>query len=155
MEQLKNGFYETKVIVTPTEASKIERQTIDQADSDHWINERRKRITVQQSEVKQILYSRFNGNTATNYGTEHEDTARQLYVTYMKANGHCNLTVDRCGLFVSLDNPWLASTPDGLVNDPCDNASQSLGLVEIKNPYAARNLTLDEAMKSPTFLFRM
>ena len=80
-----------------------------------------------------------------------EERACQQYKTYMKQTGHPDLTTDVCGLFVSLDNPWLAGTPDGLVNDPNDDTSKSLGLVEIKNPYSARNLTLEEAMKTPTF----
>ena len=61
---------------------------------------------------------------------------RQLYGTYLRQNGHPDLKVENCGLFISLDNPWLAGTPDG--------TSQPLGLVEIKkkNPYPARSPTL-------------
>ena len=41
---------------------------------------------------------------------------------------------DRCGLFIPVHDPWLAGTPDGVVDDLDDDTSQSLGLVEIKNP---------------------
>lgn len=164
LDRLKTGFYETKVVVTPEEVKAIERQTLDQADNEQWFNERRKRITASMSggiakmratskrskKVQQLLYNIFRGNTATRYGSEKEDETRQQYITYMKQNGHPNLTVEACGLFVSLENPWLAGTPDGLVHDPSDDSSQPLGLVEIKNPYSARNLTLGEAIKSPT-----
>lgn len=68
----------------------------------------------------------------------------------MKQNGHPNLEVEVCGLFVSQENPWLAGTPDGLVHDP--DTAKPLGLIEIKNPYSARQLTLTEAMKTPTCL---
>lgn len=46
LEQMKNGFYETKVVITPEEARTIERQTLDQAENEQWANERRKRITA-------------------------------------------------------------------------------------------------------------
>ena len=42
----------------------------------------------------------------------------QQYTAYQKANGHPDLTVTKCGLFVSLNNHWLAATPDGSVHDP-------------------------------------
>lgn len=162
LEELKNGFYKTKVVVTSEEAKTIERQTVDQADNELWINERRKRITASRvggiakmrattkrsKKVQQLLYNTFRGNAATRYGTENEDTARQQYIIYMKQNGHPNLDVEACGLFVSLDNPWLAGTPDGLVHGSSDNSS---GLVEIKNPYSIRDLTLSEAVKKPAF----
>ncbi len=41
-----------------------------------------------------------------------------------------NLHVEKCGLFVSLEIPWLAASPNGLVHDPA--VSHPLGLVEIK-----------------------
>lgn len=111
LEQLKKGFYDTKVVVTPEEAKAIERQTLDQAENEQWINERRKRITAsiaggiakmrattkQSNKVQQLLYSRFKGNAATHYGAEKEETTRQQYITYMKQNGHSNLNVEVCG----------------------------------------------------------
>lgn len=129
------------------------------------MSERRKRITAsmvgsiakmrsttkKSKKVANLLYSRFRGNAATRYGNQMEDTARQLYETYQRQNGHPGLKVDECGLFISLDNPWLAGTPDGVVHDPSDDTSQPLGLVEIKNPYAARSQTLMEATKKSTF----
>ena len=93
LEKLKTGFYETKVILTPDEAREIERETVDQADHEQWINERRKRITAsvagsiakmrattkRSNKVKQLLYNTFRGNAATNYGSEKEDVTRQQY----------------------------------------------------------------------------
>ena len=132
LEQLKKGYYTTKVEVTPEQAKAIERDTTSQADNDQWITERRKRITAsvvgsiakmraktkRGNKVKQLLYSNFRGNAATRYGSGKEETARQQYVTHMRNNGHPNLTVELCGLFISVETPWLAGTPDGLVHDP-------------------------------------
>ena len=87
LKQLKDGFYETKVVVTPEEAKAIEEQTSDQADNEQWMMERRKRITASNSggiakmrattkrgkKVQQLLYSSFRGNAATRYGSEKED----------------------------------------------------------------------------------
>ena len=75
-----------------------------------------------------------------------EDTAKREYQTYQQQHGHPDLTVDNSGLFISLDDPWLAATPDGLVNDPSDT-THPMGLVEIKNPHSARSQTLTEASK--------
>ena len=44
LDQLKSSFYETKVVITSEEAKKIEQQTRDQADSNEWKSEIRKRI---------------------------------------------------------------------------------------------------------------
>ena len=61
------------------------------------------------------------------------------------------MTVEKCGLFISIENPWLAGTPDALVCDFADDCSQSLGLVEIKNPYSTQCMTLSEAVKKSSF----
>ncbi len=104
-----------------------------------------------QQKVQSLLYSNFKGNKATHYGTAKEQETRQEYITYQQRNGHPDLSVETCGLFISLTTPWLAASPDGTVYDPKD-ASQVLGLVEIKNPpYSMRDKTLDEACKTSTF----
>ena len=46
LEQLKTGFYQTKVVVTKDEAKVIEINTRNQANSMQWLVERRKRLTA-------------------------------------------------------------------------------------------------------------
>jgi len=53
------------------------------------------------------------------------------------------LRTSKVGLVVSVENPWLAASPDNKVHD--SNALQPLGVVEYKNPYAVRDLSLHEA----------
>lgn len=100
-----------------------------------------------------MLYSTFKGNSATCYGSEMEDKTREQYQTHQQRSSHPDTTVEDCGLFVSQHHPWLAATPDGLVNNPSDN-SQHLGLIEIKNPYSARQKTLLEACTGPGFCLK-
>ena len=45
-----------------------------------------------------------------------------------------------------LNNHWLAATPDRSVHDPTDP-----GILEIKNPYSARDKTLAEASTTSGF----
>ena len=139
-EQLKMGFYETKMVVTPETVNCIERHTLDQADNELWMVERRKRITASKvgsiskmrqmtkrsKKVEVILYSNFRGSVATRYGLDKEETTRHQYKTYITQNGHLNLNIEVCGLFVSLKNPWLAASPYGLVYD--HNAAHPYGL---------------------------
>ena len=161
--ELKDSYYSTKVVVSKEEAQDIEMDTREQSYSDLWKAERLKRITASKvgtiakmlkktkraNTVKQMLYTTFRGNEATRYGTRMEDTTRQDYVAYQRERGHPNLTISKAGLVVSLDNPWLAASPDDRVTDPDD--PQPLGLVEYKNPFAARQLTLSEACDMSTF----
>ena len=46
LEELKSGYYETKVIISEEEASAIERETREQHGSELWRTERKKRITA-------------------------------------------------------------------------------------------------------------
>ncbi len=131
----------------------IQEQTKDQANSSTWIGERRNRLTASTAgsivkmrattkkgkKVENLLYSKFKGNTATYYGQVLEERAKKEYQTFQLQHGHLGLKVECCGLFVSLENPWLAATPDGLVADP-SHTTDPFGLLEIKNPYSIRKL---------------
>ena len=54
-----------------------------------------------------------------------------------------------CGLYVSLNNPWLAASPDVCVYQ--SNPSQILGLVEFKNPLSLSDKTISKADSCKTF----
>ena len=105
-----------------------------------------KSVTKKSKKVESLLYSKFHGNRATMYGIEKEMEARNDYVKYQQTNGHPCLKTECVGLVVSTKNPWLAASPDDEVYD--SSAKSPLGLVEYKNPYSARNMTLTQACNS-------
>ena len=96
LEALKSTFYETKVVFTSEATRELEQTTRNQSDSDQWRSERRKRITASNTgaiakmrattkrskKVQELLYSGFKGNKVTTYGSEKEEIARQVYITY-------------------------------------------------------------------------
>ncbi len=152
------------MVLTCEAAKELEQTTRNQSDSDQWRSERRKRITASNigviakmrsttkmsKKVLELLYTGFKGNKATTYGSEKEGIARQEYITYPPQNNHPDLVVHDCGLFVSKDSNWLAATPDGLVDDPSDSIHPT-GLLEIKNPYTAKDKDLTEACMTSSF----
>ena len=111
--------------------------------------------TKRNKKVENLLYTKFRGNAATRYGSGMEDKTIEEYVSYQQMHGHPNIKVHRYGLFIPVHDPWLAGTPDGVVDDLDDDTSQSLGLVEIKNPYTARDQTLLEAAQKSTFCLKL
>ena len=114
----------------------------------------KKRSTTRKSKkVENLLCTKFRGNAATRYGSAMEDTAIHEYETYQQQNGHPGLKVDNCGLFVSLNDPWLAGTPGGVVKDPSGNASQPLGLVEIKKSICSTRSHVDGGHTKVYILF--
>ena len=74
-----------------------------------------------------------------------EDVNRIEYLKLKQAISP-DFSIANSGLVVSVANPWLAASPDGLVYDPKANPPQ--GLVEFKNPYSVREKTLEEAATS-------
>lgn len=163
--ELKDSFYKTKVVLTPEEAKDLEVQTQNQADSELWIQERKKRITAsnvggickmmkktkRSKKVEALLYSRFKGNIATQYGRQREESSRQKYIAYQHTHGHPNLSTQATGLVVSPHAPWLGASPDDRVLDP-DSAIPH-GLAEYKNPYTAREFSISEACEKLTSFY--
>ena len=156
LQELVQTFYRTNVFVTKDEACEIERSTKSQSDSAMWMEERKKRVTASKvggiakmrpgtkraKKVEDMLYTRFSGSAATRYGVLMEEETRKQYVTYQQQHGHPGLQTEQAGLCISCSNPWLAASPDGIVHDP--NSQPATGLLEIKNPYSARNDTIQE-----------
>ena len=77
---------------------------------------------------------------ASEWGKSHEDTARSCHINEkMTAHGN-SYKVVITGIHVCMNKPWLAASPDGLVEDPSKPPEQRHDLLEIKCPYSARML---------------
>ena len=50
---------------------------------------------------------------------------------------------------MSLIDPWLSASPDGIIYDPIN--PERIGIVEIKRPYKMREKTFAEACQMATF----
>ena len=72
-----------------------------------------------------------------------EEISRKQYLAYQQQMGNPKFTTQRVGLVISVDNPWIAASPDDRAIDSL--AAQSRGIVEYKNPFSVRDLTLPEA----------
>jgi putative phage-type endonuclease len=72
----------------------------------------------------------FQGNTATQWGTDNEARARADY------EADTGLWVDDVGLIVHPEHDWLAASPDGLIEDD--------GYLEIKCPYSGETKSKPE-----------
>lgn len=143
LASLCSDYYTRNVTVTEEKRKEIEEQTRLQVECPRWTRERRLRITASNAKkvarrrdstpsanlVRQLLYSSTFSSEATDWGSVKESVARD---EYEKVTG---LSVAPCGLFVDLQNPFLAASPDGIVhNEPNDPY-----IVEIKAPFNARH----------------
>ena len=154
------SYYSAHVKVTEAAVTKITVNTTGQGGDNSnvlWHEERRKRLTASNvgkiakrrattkvgPTVQQLLNAKFQGNSATNWGNFREEDSNKEYLKIKKESSP-NISTSTCGLVVSISNPWLGASPDRLVHDPASDPPN--GLVEFKNPYTARNMTLDEAV---------
>jgi len=126
---------------------KIERETRDQNECELWHLLRREMLTASNfgtvcrmrpttscaAIVKSILYPPQIDTAAMKYGRDREEVARKELATKL------NKKIKPCGLFIDSKNPFLSASPDGLIDED--------GLVEIKCPLSAENLTADEAVQ--------
>ncbi|CAH1141268.1 unnamed protein product [Phyllotreta striolata] len=126
----------------------VEKMTRNQVNNPVWFEERRKRLTAsnfgricklldttnRKKVVESLLHDTFKGNIYTKWGTDNEPCARSNFEKLL------NVVVKDCGLFVHPDYPFLAASPDGLIEPD--------GLVEIKCPYKAKEVAPDEGIES-------
>lgn len=127
---------------------KIQKETTDQYQSEQWNEIRRKLLTASnfgriicrradtgcENIVKSILYNTGIIAQSLDYGKENEPVAKKVL------EGILGKPIHNCGLFIDVEHYFLGATPDGLLDDD--------GLVEIKCPCSASNMTPEEGILS-------
>ena len=126
--------------MTAAVASQIEKSTRDQNGDKTWHQERRKRITssnfgkiyiaTPKTNLTKLAYSmlkpvNLDHVAAVRHGRQHEGIARKEY------ESSTGVIVDSVGLCVDMDHPYLAASPDGLIDSDT--------VIEIKCPYSAKD----------------
>ncbi|KAI7813722.1 hypothetical protein IRJ41_024467, partial [Triplophysa rosa] len=137
--------------LTVEERSAIQEATIGQRDNPMWHLFRRGRLTA--SNFGDVLMSNvvtdellvrvlgdqpLEGHPAIDWGIENESKAIQAFTTKTQRE------VQESGLWLSLSGV-LGASPDGLVG--------SSEILEVKCPYNAREMTIDDAVKMKRFYF--
>ncbi|KAL4123337.1 hypothetical protein QTP88_015534 [Uroleucon formosanum] len=128
----------------------LEKNTRDQAKSQLWYTERRKRLTASKfgkickmrqntsckNTVHELLYGQTNHKIkAIEYGRVMESVAK------VKFEELFNLKIKSVGLCIDVEVPYLAASPDGFIENNF--------IIEIKCPFSAKdNTSLEDAMNN-------
>lgn len=142
-------------------ANFVESETQEQAKSGKWFAVRAGRVTASnakqvcrtsttnpsQSLLRKICYPEdvqfWSPQTA--WGKQHEAQAMQAYASVCK-DIHANFQCKKSGLHISVEHPYLAASPDGMINCTCCGE----GVVEIKCPFNGREESARELTASKT-----
>lgn len=147
LEQLRKNHLE-KLSENAQNWQQIEFDTRSQSKSELWLSLRREMLTASNfgivcrlrpttscaMTVKTILYPSFSNTAAMKYGCEKEEVARKELAQKL------NKEIKPCGLFIDTENSCLGASPDGLIDKS--------GLVKIKCPLSAENLTSKKAIET-------
>ena len=161
-KELLDKAKDISISLSQHEVEYAEKVTKKQAASSEWFSFRAGRITASKlydmcktsivspakSLIKAICYPhsyRFTSK-ATSWGCKHEEIAKEKYKELMSGK-HTKLSFSDSGLFISIDEPYLAATPDSLVECQCCGK----GCVEIKCPYCIRETQIFEGIEKKKF----
>ncbi|XP_060589407.1 uncharacterized protein LOC132744663 [Ruditapes philippinarum] len=134
---------------TVTDPQTLEQCTRNQAMSETWHQARQNRLTasnfgdimLRKSPPNEKLLSRLFSTSkdihapSISYGKRNESKAKSKYLAQFPGRH-----IHECGFVVNNEFPFLGATPDGKL---CDNGK--VGIIEIKCPYSARDLTVADA----------
>ena len=142
-------------VLTESEVHEIENETLGQSSNPTWISQRKGRLTASKfysvfTRIKTVLNDTSkehdlqpliktimgyqpvkHGGPALEHGIKYEPVAREKYIDTITSH-HNSFSNRECGLFVDAHKPYIACTPDLLVECKCCGA----GLAEFKCPYS-------------------
>jgi len=133
--------------VSEEQVQEIEQETRGQSNNKAWHEKRCHRITASnfyaccneklskkgaETVVQLILNPRPFTSKATSHGKIYEDVAVNLF----NESRHNELNIQECGLFILPSHPYIGGSPDRLL--------ALLSVIEVKCPYASRNLPINE-----------
>ena len=160
IQKRANELYSHHVCLSPSSISEIEESTRGQHESEKWYHERRLRVTA--SVMKEICHQRPSTSCTTfikkklsstsinvpaiSYGRKNENKAISSYADYHRSKGKF-VQIESYGLYVDKSTPWLAASPDGIVNDLSEE-SHSKGCLEVKCPYVCEKRTVTDACRN-------
>jgi YqaJ-like viral recombinase domain len=144
--------------MTEAEAAEIEELTRNQSGCQAWFDFRAGRVTGSKislacktslampsiSLIKSVCspMTSKNKSRSCQYGMMEEANAILKYREFNKID-HTNFDVSSCGLFVSVNKPFIASSPDGLVKCDCCGP----GVLEVKCPSSMENRPKADCVK--------
>nr|XP_019546064.2 uncharacterized protein LOC109416458 [Aedes albopictus] len=152
LEELRTVGMEVQLALTTHEVEWVEQSTREQHKSDLWNWVRIGRVTAsilktvvrtsnevpppKMTTLKVICHPyQVNIETpATSYGRRNEPLARQ-YLSKMWNKNHQNSRISECGIFLSVDHPYLAASPDAIGSCQCCGKFS----VEMKCPFRLSN----------------
>lgn len=143
----------TELSLTSSEAYALENRTREQRNSEEWHRARNGRLTasnfakilkrkkISNKFVEGIILNKSFSAASTSYGLANEENAKHAFLR-QQPNAHMHTI----GFIVNPAYPFLGSTPDARI---CIDGVT--GIVEIKCPYSARDMTIAEASRVKSF----
>lgn len=138
--------------ITEEERDAIQKNTIQQNNSPDWIEQRKKRLTASffgkickrkkdiscTPLVKSIVRPKDLSNVLSiAYGKQNEEKALSQIAHQEK------IKIERCGLYIHKTSCFLGATPDGIYEDE----EGRTGIIEVKCPFAAKDMNPEDAIK--------
>lgn len=141
------SFYGRYVAVNNNNRKDLEKMTRSQSESEAWRDARKLRITASVAKkvpvkattspenfLREQIYPSFRGNANTDHGQASEPKA----VDELKSMG-CDICPK--GTFVSIEEPWLSASPDGISAD-------GDFIVEVKCPVLKETENLNDKLQA-------
>ena len=145
-----------KLEISGDQIENVERATRQQAKEKKWFSFRAGRITASnmksvcstdpdspsQSLIKKVCYPNNSLKLdATAWGVENEEKAKKAFMETFK-NNHENATLEDSGLHICQEKPFVAASPDGIIN--CDCCGKFC--LEVKCPYKLKDKKIDQSV---------